>query len=215
MSRALVVTGTDTGIGKTVVAAALVAMLDADYWKPVQSGLEGESDSDTVRRLAGIDPARIHAEAYRLAQPLSPHRAAELDGVVIDTSRLIPPPSSRVLIIEGAGGLMVPMTRAVLQIDVFARWRLPIVLVAPTRLGCINHTLMSVEALKARGMPITAIIFSGEENADSQRTILDFSRIPSAGRLPTLSPLDGNTLRHAASHHLDMTPLHRALEAAT
>ncbi|MFN3868209.1 MAG: dethiobiotin synthase [Hyphomicrobiaceae bacterium] len=214
MSRALVVTGTDTGIGKTIVAALLTLMLDADYWKPIQSGLDGESDSDVVRRLARATPDRIHPEAYRLNAPLSPHRAAELDGLVIDTARLIPPRTSRPLVIEGAGGLLVPVTRAELQIDVFARWRLPVVLVCPTRLGCINHALLSVEALRSRDIPIAAIIFAGDENADSQRTIVDFARVPSAGRLPRMTLLDAEHLRNAASQHLDMTPLRRTLEAS-
>lgn len=212
MSGTLVVTGTDTGIGKTIVSAALVAMLDADYWKPIQSGLDDEPDSDTVRRLSGAAPHRIHPEAYRLTEPLSPHRAAEIDGVEIDTTRLRPPSTARHLIVEGAGGLMVPLTRGELQIDLYARWQLPVVLVAPTRLGCINHTLLSIEALKLRAIPIAAIIFSGGENADSQRTILDFAKVPCAGRLPHLTPLDANALRDAAMKHLDMMPLRRALE---
>lgn len=207
MTHAFVVTGTDTGIGKTVAAAALVAALDADYWKPVQSGLDGATDRDTVLDLAQIPVSRAHGEIYRLGTPVSPHRAAELDGIEIDTARLVPPRTSRLLVIEGAGGLLVPLTRTVLQIDVFARWGFPVVLVAPTRLGCINHALLSVEALKHRGLPLAGIIFMGDENRDSQRTILDFAGAPGLGRLPLLDPLDANSLSAAARLHLDLSPL--------
>lgn len=214
MTRAVVVAGTDTDIGKTVAAAALVALLDADYWKPVQAGLEADTDRETVMRLAGLDPARAHPEAYRLKTPASPHRAAELDGITIDTATLIPPKSDAPLVIEPAGGLLVPLTREVLQIDVIARWNRPTVLVSATRLGTINHTLLSVEAMRARAIPIVGILFMGEENTDTQRTIADFAQVPVLGRLPRLDPLDRATLLEAARSHLDLTPLHRAWEKA-
>ncbi len=189
-----IVTGTDTGIGKTVFAAGLTAALGATYWKPIQSGLEDETDSQTVSRLTGRP---VLPEAYKLVTPVSPHYAAEIDGVTIDPARLTPPDLAGPLVIEGAGGLMVPVTRALLTIDVFAGWRLPVVLCARTALGTINHTLLSVEALKARGVPILGIAFVGEEKADSQRTIGDFSGVRVLGRLPHLGPLTGETLAAA------------------
>jgi len=157
MTRALVVTGTDTDIGKTVVAAGLVGALGADYWKPIQAGLDDETDREAVMRLAPCDATRAHTEIYRLATAASPHRAAALDGIEIDTARLTPPHSARPLVIEGAGGLMVPLTPSELQIDLFARWRFPVVLVASTRLGTINHTLLSIEALRARAPEAPAL----------------------------------------------------------
>jgi dethiobiotin synthetase len=214
MTRALVVTGTDTDIGKTVVAAGLVAALDADYWKPVQAGLDGETDRETVMRLARLPAERAHAEAYRLTAPASPHRAAEIDGVEIDTARLMPPSTPRTLVIEGAGGLLVPLNRRELQIDLFARWGLPVLLVAATRLGTINHTLLSLEALRARALPLIGVLFTGDANADTQRTICDFGGVVSRGRLPSLTPLDSDTLSRAFSSGIDISAIRSALERA-
>lgn len=214
MSRRFVVTGTDTGIGKTVAAAALVGLLDADYWKPIQAGRDGGTDRDTVMRLSGANTARLHAEAYCLATPASPHRAAELDGLIIDIARLTPPASTRPLVIEGVGGLMVPLTRDTLQIDLFAEWGLPIVLVSATRLGTINHTLLSLEAMACRRIPVAGVLFIGEENADSQRTILALGKVPSLGRLPWLAPLDAPSLAAAARAHLDVAPLQHIASGA-
>lgn len=212
MTRTLVVCGTDTGIGKTVVAAALAGLIGADYWKPIQTGLDGETDRETVMRLAQIDARRAHGEAYRLKSPASPHRAAELDGIDIDTSRLIPPQTSSPLLIEPVGGLLVPLTRQVLQIDVIARWAKPVVLVASTRLGTINHTLMSVTALRALRLSIAGLVFTGEENNDTQHTIADFTQLPVLGRLPHLNPLDATSLQDAARTCLDIAPVLAAWE---
>ena len=212
MTRAIIVSGTDTGIGKTVAAAALVQRLGADYWKPVQAGLDGETDRETVARLTRALPERLHAETYRLGTPASPHRAAEIDQVEIDLARLTPPETLAPLVIEGAGGLLVPLTRAVLQIEQFRRWGFPVVLVSPTRLGCINHALLAVEALKRREMRIAGILFVGDENSDSQRTILDFAGVPSIGRLPWRAPPDAAWLQAAADAHIDTAPLVPLLE---
>ncbi len=212
MTRALVVTGTDTDIGKTVVAAGLVGALGADYWKPIQAGLDDETDREAVMRLAPCDATRAHAEIYRLATAASPHRAAALDGIEIDTARLTPPHSTRPLVIEGAGGLMVPLTPSELQIDLFARWRFPVVLVASTRLGTINHTLLSIEALRARAIPIVGVLFTGAANDDTVRTIATFGSAPALGRLPHLAPLDSTTLAGAFSRAIDVPAILSAME---
>ncbi|MFG1465743.1 dethiobiotin synthase [Xanthobacter sp. DSM 24535] len=204
MSLPLVVTGTDTGIGKTVFSAALAGALGAHYWKPVQSGLEEETDSDLVRRLARLPAQRILPEAYRLNTPASPHLAAELDGVAIDPNALMPPVVEGPLVIEGAGGLMVPLTRALLTIDQFAHWGFPVVLCARTELGTINHTLLSVEALRQRGIPLLGIAFVGEEMRDSQETIAAFSGVKILGRLPRLDPLTPDALAAAFSSAFDI-----------
>lgn len=204
MSLPLVVTGTDTGIGKTVFSAALAGALGAHYWKPVQSGLEVETDSERVRRLARLPAQRILPEAYRLNTPASPHLAAELDGVAIDPDALVPPAVEGPLVIEGAGGLMVPLTRTLLTIDQFARWGFPVVLCARTQLGTINHTLLSVEALKKRGIPLLGIAFIGDEMADSQATIRAFSGVKILGRLPRLAPLTPDALAAAFSAAFDL-----------
>lgn len=190
----LVVTGTDTGVGKTIFSAGLAGALGAAYWKPVQAGLEEESDSQTVARLA--PRLRIVPEAYRLRTPCSPHRAAELDGITIKPESFVPPPEDP-LVIEGAGGVLVPVTRALLYADLFARWRLPVVVVARTALGTINHSLLTIEALRARGVPIMGIAFSGDEQADSEATITEIGRVKRLGRLPFIQDLDAANLAAA------------------
>lgn len=197
----IVITGTDTGVGKTVAAAALAWRLGAAYWKPVQAGLDEETDSEAVARLAGVE---ILPEAYRLTTPCSPHRAAEIDGVTIDPVRLVPPP--RRVVIEGAGGALVPLTRELVYADLFARWGLPVVVVARTTLGTINHSLLTIEALRARSIWVGGVLFSGDAMPDSEATICAMGKIRSLGRIPALDPLTPETLR-AASGMLDLASL--------
>ncbi len=185
----IVVTGTDTGIGKTVFAAALTAALGASYWKPVQAGLDGETDSQVVARLAGLGPDRILPEAWRLATPASPHRAAVIDGVTIDPARLVPPAVDRPLVIEGAGGLLVPLTADAVFADVFARWQCPVVLCARTGLGTINHTLLSLEAMRRRALPVLGVAFIGGDQPDTQAVIASLGGVRVLGRLAPLDPL--------------------------
>jgi dethiobiotin synthetase len=190
----IIVTGTDTGIGKTVFAAGLTRLLDGCYWKPVQAGLDGESDSAAVRRLSGLPADRVLPEAWMLTTPASPHLAAERDGVAIDPAQLSPPAATRPLVIEGAGGLMVPLTRKVLLIDVFAAWGVPVVLCARTALGTLNHTLLSLEALRRRGISVAGVALIGEPHPDNERTLAEFGGVPILGRLPRLDPLTAQTL---------------------
>jgi dethiobiotin synthetase len=198
MSRPIVVTGTDTGIGKTVFAAGLAGLLQACYWKPVQSGLDNETDSQAVARLGGLSPDRILTERYRLKTPVSPHQSAAIDGIRMDAKALaIPDAGGRLLVIEGAGGLMVPLNPSALYIDVFARWRVPIVLCARTALGTINHSLLSIEALQRRGVELLGIAFIGDSHPESERAICEFGRVKRLGRLPRLAPLTRETLREA------------------
>ncbi|MER9927561.1 dethiobiotin synthase, partial [Mesorhizobium sp. M0048] len=137
MTKRIVITGTDTGIGKTVFSAGLAGLLDGFYWKPVQSGLDGETDSEVVARLAGLPSGRVLPEAYRLKSPLSPHRSAEIDDVSIEAADLSFPVLPTPLVIEGAGGLMVPLNRRTRFIDIFEQWQLPVILCARTALGTI------------------------------------------------------------------------------
>ncbi|UVK48288.1 dethiobiotin synthase (plasmid) [Mesorhizobium sp. AR07] len=197
MTQRIVITGTDTGIGKTVFSAGLAGLLDGFYWKPVQSGLDGETDSEVVARLAGLPSGRVLPEAYRLNSPLSPHRSAEIDGISIKAADLSFPVLPAPLVIEGAGGLMVPLNRKTRFIDIFAEWRLPVILCARTTLGTINHTLLSIEALRARSIPLAGIAFIGDEMADTQRTIVEMGGAPQLGRLPYLDPLTDKTLKDA------------------
>ncbi|HXH16852.1 MAG TPA: dethiobiotin synthase [Sphingomonas sp.] len=198
----IVVTGTDTDIGKTVFAAALTAALGARYWKPVQAGLADGSDAATVAAL-GVPAAHVLPEAYRLTTPCSPHLAAEIDGVAIDPNRLALPDIDGPLVVEGAGGVLVPITRDLLFADLFARWGKPVVLVARTGLGTINHSLLSIEALRSRGVPILGIAFIGDAVEDSEATIAALGKVRRLGRLPRLAPLNADTLAAAFAANFD------------
>ena len=197
---AFVVTGTDTGIGKTVFAAALAGALGAHYWKPVQAGLGDGTDGDHVARLTRLPASHILPEAWRLTSPLSPNRAAEIDGVAIDPDALTLPPQ-RPLVVEGAGGVLVPLTRQTTYADLFARWGLPVVVVARTTLGTINHSLLTFEALRARGVAIHGVAFVGEANADNEATIVAMGRVRRLGRLPLLAELNHTSLTTAFAAH--------------
>jgi len=204
MTQTFIVTGTDTGIGKTVFAAALAGALGARYWKPIQAGLDDGSDSESVAGLAGLPPAKILPEAYRLVTPCSPHRAAEMDGVTIDVDRLALPNGEGPLVVEGAGGALVPVTREILYADLFARWGQPVVLVARTALGTINHSLLSIEALRARGVPIHGIAFVGEAVEDSEATIAAIGKVKRLGRLPILPEVTPAALANAFAEAFDL-----------
>jgi dethiobiotin synthetase len=198
MSQRIVVAGTDTEIGKTVFSAGLAALLGANYWKPIQAGLVGETDSQLVARLGGLSPDRILPERYSLKTPASPHQAAAIDGVHIAMDSLdVPDTGGRPLVIEGSGGLLVPLDDTTLYIDVFTRWRIPVVLCARTALGTINHSLLSIEALRHRNLDILGIAFIGDGNPESERVICEIGRVRRLGRLPRLSPLTQSTLRTA------------------
>lgn len=203
MSR-FVIAGTDTDIGKTVFAAALTQATGAYYWKPVQAGTEGGTDSERVRNL-GVPIDHILPEAYRLATPCSPHQAAAIDGVEIDRAHLTPPAQPADLVIEGAGGVLVPVTPQLLYADLFAEWQLPVILVASTGLGTINHSLLSIEALRYRGVPIHGIAFTGAENVETQSTIARIGDVDILGRLPHLPDLNAAALQRAfaANFQLD------------
>ena len=201
---AIVVTATGTDIGKTVFAAALTAALDGYYWKPVQAGLDDGSDLERVGRLSGLPADRLLPEAYRLTTPCSPHRAAEIDGVTIEVDALEPPRCDRPLVIEGAGGVLVPFTRQATFADVMARWQLPVVLVAATSLGTISHSLAAIEALRARKVDIRGVAFVGDAVEDSEATIAAMGGVKRLGRLPMVDPLEPGALAAAFAAHFDL-----------
>lgn len=212
MSGVLVVTGTDTGVGKTVVAAGLAAALDAYYWKPVQAGTEESTDSETALAL-GVPQDRIIPEAYRLALPASPHRAAAQERVAIDSAALALP-SERPLIVEGAGGLMVPLSLdpALTFLDQMSVWNAPVVLVSRTSLGTINHSLLSLAALRSRGVRVAGLVFVGKDDPQNIEAIVRLGATTSLGRLHMLDPLEGATLRRAVAANLHLATLRRIME---
>jgi len=206
--KGLIITGTDTGIGKTVFAAGLAgALAGARYWKPVQAGLAEETDSEAVARLA--PGALIHPEAYRLNTPASPHLAAQIDGMTINPDRLALPQGTGPLVIEGAGGALVPLSETLLYADMFARWALPVVVVARTGLGTINHSLLTIEALRARGCAIAGIAYVGDENLENERVIPVICGVPRLGRLPHLSPLNAASLAAAMAANFNLALFNR------
>lgn len=194
--NSFVVTGTDTDVGKTIFAAALAAHLEAWYWKPVQAGTDDGTDAQRVARLSGLPPERILPEAYRLATPCSPHRAAAIDGVAFELDQLALPPQ-RPLVVEGAGGALVPLRDNLLMADLFKRWGLPAIIVARTSLGTINHSLMTIEALRSRGVTIHGVAFIGDPVEDSEATICRIGGVRRLGSLPWLDPLEPLALRDA------------------
>jgi len=204
MNSGFIVTGTDTGIGKTVFSAGLAGALGGYYWKPIQAGLEGETDSDLVRRLSGLPPERILPEAYRLKLPASPHIAAARRGIPIERARLLLPTVTKPLVIEGAGGLLVPLSDDLLQIDQFASWGLPVILCARTELGTINHTLLSLEALANRAMRIHGVAFIGNPDEDVESTITRVGRVRRLGRLPIIESLNAARLAEAFRANFDV-----------
>ena len=181
------VTGTDTGIGKTLVSAMLMSSLDATYWKPIQAGLDEETDSEFVQRVSEVDISRIIPENYRLNTPMSPHGAADIDGVSISLNDFeLPDYSSKHLIVEGAGGLIVPVNWKDTVLDLIGHLKLPVLLVARSSLGTLNHTLLSLEALKNRNIEVFGVILNGERHPHNKNTIEHFSKIP----VKEITPLD-------------------------
>ncbi|MBF0448551.1 MAG: dethiobiotin synthase [Magnetococcales bacterium] len=194
MSESIFLTGTDTDVGKSVVAAWLMLRMGADYWKPIQAGLQGETDQQVVRRLSGLPDHRFHPSLYNLNAPLSPHESARRDGIQIELDRFNLPQTSNPLIVEGAGGLMVPLNDQAMIIDLIQQLRLPVVLVARSTLGTINHTLLSLSALRARSIPVVGIVLNGPVNPENRQAIHRYGQVEIIGEIPRLSPLNIESL---------------------
>ena len=177
------ITGIGTNIGKTVVSAILTEALEADYWKPVQAGDLENSDTNKVKNLVSNKKSVFHKEAYCLNQPMSPHAAAKMDGIEINLNEIKLPTTNNKLIIEGAGGLMVPLNDNTLIIDLIEKIPAEVILISQNYLGSINHTLLSIESLQARNINIKGIIFNGEENTDSEQFILSHTKVNCLGRI--------------------------------
>ena len=203
------VTGTDTDVGKTLVSAWLMTHRDADYWKPVQAGTEPETDSVTVRRLAEVSASRVLPEAYVLPDAMAPHEAARRAGIRIDMAKLMPPASDRLLVVEGAGGMLVPLTDDAYVIDLAAELHLPVLLVARSTLGTINHTLLSIEALRRRGLPLAGVVMNGPETPHNRVAIERYGDVTIIAEIPWLPSVTRATLL-AIEPELDLEKLARA-----
>ncbi len=190
----LVICGTDTDVGKTIVSALFVQGLEATYWKPVQSGTEGGGDRQRVIDLLELPKKRWQQEAYAFQAPVSPHWAAEQEGRCIDPELLQLPAIDGPLVVETAGGLMVPLTRHWLQIQQLERWKLPVVLVARSELGTLNHTLLSLEALRTRNIAILGLVINGPPHSDNPRTLNELGDVPLLCELPPLEELNAAAL---------------------
>ena len=193
--RGFFVTGTDTDVGKTVVSAWLLAHLDACYWKPVQAGTVPETDTQTVRRLAEVPEDRILPEAYVLKEPMAPHEAARREGISIDMAKLVAPQDDRLLIVEGAGGLLVPLNEQDYVIDLIEDLNLPVILVARSTLGTINHTLLSLEALRRRGLVVAGVVINGPESPHNRAAIERYGKTQVIAEIPRLDTVTRSALR--------------------
>ena len=190
------VTGIGTNIGKTIVSAILTEALEADYWKPIQAGDLEHSDSLKVESLISNSTTKIHSEAYRLNQSMSPHAAAKLDNITIDLEKIELPKTTNNLIIEGAGGLMVPLNEKELVIDLIKKLNIEVILVSQNYIGSINHTILSYEALKNRKIIIAGIIFNGQENATTEQFILNYTKLHLIARIGQHDCMDKNVILH-------------------
>jgi len=205
----VVIAGTDTGVGKTILSAVMAVGLEAYYWKPIQSGYEkdqfGYTDRERVKNMGQIGDDFLLPEAYVFEHALSPHAAAELEDVEINPARLSVPCVNRSLVIEMAGGLMVPLRNDLLSIDLLKHWELPVLICSRTKLGTINHTLLSIEALKSRGIPVLGVVFSGEAEPVSERAVRKFTDVPVLGRIPFLNEINRMSLKSVFDNDLNLS----------
>ena len=198
--KRLFVTGIGTHVGKTVISAILTQKLQADYWKPIQAGKLNNTDSMKVSQWVENSTSVIHPEVYRLTQPMSPHAAAERDGTNIDLNKIISPETTHNLVIEGAGGLMVPLNQHDLVIHLIPHLQAEAVLVSRHYLGSINHTLLSIEALRSRNINIVGIVFNGDENIDTESIIKSICGVPILGRIPDINDLNQHSIKDAKKY---------------
>jgi dethiobiotin synthetase len=195
--RGFFVTGTDTGVGKTVVSAALAARTGFGYWKPIQTG--GDDDAGEVRRLAGCE---VFAKGVRLPDPVSPHLAARRAGIEIDLQSMKQPEGN--WIVEGAGGVLVPINDSATMVDLMVMLGLPVVVAARSTLGTINHTLLTLEALRFRSLQVAGVVMVGERNLDNRAAIERYGIVRVLGEMPWFDPLTPNCVRKWAPAGLEL-----------
>lgn len=204
--RAFFITGTDTGVGKTFVSAILMKGLSAAYWKPIQSGVDDVTDTDWLRKTTGLPDSHFIPEAYRLTQPLSPHAAAEIDGVRISLNDLRLPQINQFphLIVEGAGGVMAPINEQQFIKDLIRHLNLPVLLVARSTLGTINHTLLSLQCLRQTGLEVLGVVMNGPSNQFNRRAIEYYGSINVCAGIDILPEITPQTLFELFSKHFNV-----------
>lgn len=215
MTQRYFITGTDTGVGKTALSALLCAALDAAYWKPIQTGTEVDSDSVTVKALAGLAAEKLLPEAYQFAPPVSPHLAARRAGVRIDLTKIKLPAAvgDASLIVEGAGGVLVPVNETELMVDVMRQLELPVLLAARSSLGTINHTTLSLAALRNAGVEVAGVVMIGAPNAENRAAIEEYGKVRVVGEIPWLTEINRSVLLEIFAARFDQSlfmPLARA-----
>lgn len=211
MARGYFVTGTDTGVGKTVVSAALIHRLrpfgPVRYWKPIQTGIESDDDTSTVERLGGCGPDELWRHGVRLERPLSPHLAARLSGTRIDVAevaRQLSDDGTVRWIVESAGGVLVPLNESEMMADLMSRLALPVIVVSRSTLGTINHTLLTIEALRKRALHAAGVVMVGPPNADNREAIERYGRVEVIGEMPEFDPLTPQVVGAWARSALDV-----------
>ncbi len=202
MKETFFITGISTDVGKTIASAIFVEALEADYWKPIQAGELENSDTHKVQSLVSNSKSKFHKSAYDLVTPMSPHAAAEIDGVNISSEKITRPKTKNNLIVEGAGGLLVPLNEKETIIDLIQQ-KDKVIVVSRHYLGSINHTLMTLELLKQRNLNVFGIIFSGDENPSSEAIIKKMSSASILGRIEEEPYFDANVIKEYAEQFMD------------
>ena len=193
----LFITGIGTDVGKTIASSIIVEALEADYWKPIQAGDLDNSDTNKVEKYVSNTTTKFHKNAYALQTPASPHLAAEIDGISIELKKIIEPTTSNHLVVEGAGGIYVPLNNSDCVIDLIQP-DYKVIVVSRHYLGSINHTLMTIEILKSRKVNVAGIVFSGDENKATETIILEKTNVPMIGRIDNEPYFDQNVIKYYA-----------------
>ena len=196
MGKKIFVTGIGTDVGKTICSSIIVKALNADYWKPIQAGDLLNSDTLKVKSLTNC---KAFPEAYQLSEPMSPHAAAIIDNITIDLDQLNAPETDNMLVIEGAGGLMVPLNEEETILDLLKKYNYPTIVVSKNYLGSINHTLCTLTLLKAANIPVIGVLFNGEENSETERIIVKQGKVKNLGRIPKLKELSPLVIQQIAA----------------
>ena len=196
------ITGIGTDVGKTITSAIVVESLEADYWKPIQAGDLDNSDSKKIQNYISNKTTIIHENSYKLNTPASPHFAAELDGITIDIDKISEPIVNNHLVIEGAGGILVPLNNEHSIVDLI-KDDYKVIVVSRHYLGSINHTLLTIEALRSRNIEVSGILFSGDKNVSSEEIILNNSKVKLIGRIENEPYFDKNVIKYYADIFYD------------